>query len=207
MGGLRIGLLACDILKREFEHIIGDDPDFVEKQYLEFALHADPENMKKVIMEEAEKMLRRVDVLLLGYAVCNSLEGIDKRFSKPVIMLPGYDCIDALLGSEEYAREKKICGGTWFSSPGWAAEGTNGMIKELHLDSVEGVPPEFFLDMLFASYERVLHIDPGIGNSEEYQAQSEQVAKELKLRCDCRTCNLNQLEATVKRAKETAAGL
>ena len=54
MGGLRIGLLACDILKREFEHIIGDDPDFVEKQYLEFALHADPENMKKVIMEEAE---------------------------------------------------------------------------------------------------------------------------------------------------------
>ena len=90
MGGLRIGLLACDILKREFEHIIGDDPDFVEKQYLEFALHADPENMKKVIMEEAEKMLRRVDVLLLGYAVCNSLEGIDKRFSKPVHTRPAF---------------------------------------------------------------------------------------------------------------------
>ncbi len=203
---MRLGLVACDILKNELEFLLKDDPDFVEKKYLEFALHVDPENMKEVIVQEVNEMLPRVDAILLGYAVCSSLDGIESRFSKPVIKLPGADCIDALLGSEEYTNEKKICAGTWFNTPGWADAGTQGLIKELHLDCLEGYEPEFFLDMLFGSYERVLYIDPGIGNSEEYERKSFEMSKDLKLSHACRGCDLRQLEETIKKVKEAAGG-
>ena len=75
----RIGLVACDILKNEFEFLLKDDPDFVEKKYLEFALHVDPEHMRDVIIDEVNDMLARVDAVLLGYAVCSSLDAIEKR--------------------------------------------------------------------------------------------------------------------------------
>lgn len=203
---MRIGLVACDIVKNELEYLIKDDPDFVEKKYLEFALHVDPENMRDVIVQEINEMLPRVDAVLLGYAICSSLDGIENRFDKPVVKLPGADCIDALLGTPEYNNEKKICCGTWFNSPGWAEAGTPGLIKELHLDSMEGIPPEFFLDMLFQSYERVLFIDPGIGGSDEFVKKSIVMSEDLKLRHDCRKCDLRQFEETIRKVKEAAKG-
>ena len=76
----------------------------------------------------------------------------------------------------------------------------------MHLDSVEDYPPEFFLDMLFGSYERVLFIDPGIGNEAEYQQKSEKVAEELKLRHDCRKCDLHVIEEAIAKVKESVRG-
>jgi hypothetical protein len=120
-------------------------------------------------------------------------------------MLKGADCIDVLLTTQEYNAEKRKCSGTWFVSPGWAIEGVNGLIKEFHLDSVEGVDPQFFLDILFDSYQRCLFIDDGIGDEEYYQKKSEEVAQQLKLRHDCRKCDLRGLIEKIKETKELAS--
>lgn len=204
---MKIAIIACDILKNEIEYLTEDDPDFVYREYVEFALHEDPPHMKEVLLEKVNAMKGKVDVVFLGYAICSSLDGITKEFDVPAVMLPGADCIDVLLGPEEYAREKKVCAGTWFSSPGWALEGMDGLIKELHLDSMEGYDPSFFFDIIFASYERTLFIDPGIGNTEEYRKKSEEFAEGLKLKHDCRTCNLDRIEETIRKTKELAASL
>jgi len=198
---MRIGIIACDVLKNEIEHLTRDDPDFVHREYLEFALHENPEEMKRVIIEHVNALDGSVDAVLLGYGICQSLENITEFLNVPSVMLPGADCIDALLGPEEYAAEKKKCTGTWFSSPGWAEQGVNGLIKELHLDSAEGYDPQFFLDILFESYERCLFIDPGIGNDEFYLQKSQEFANDLKLRLDCRTCSLNRLEESIAQVK------
>ena len=204
---MRLGIIACDILKPEIEFLTKDDPDFVVREYLEFALHAYPEDMKQTIIETVNKYEGKLDALFLGYATCQSLEGVTQHLKVPTVMLKGADCIDVLLTPEEYTREKKICAGTWFISPGWAEQGLNGMIKELHLDEVEGYEPEFFLDMLFGSYERCLFIDDGIGNEDLYKAQADEVAKGLKLRMDCRKCGLSGLEEAIARTKELASDL
>lgn len=204
---MRIGIVACDILEGEIEQLTANDPDFTERVYLEFALHVDPAEMRKEIVRQVWKMIPKVDAVLLGYAVCNSLDGIENEFDKPVVKLPGADCIDALLTTDEYNREKKICLGTWFNSPGWAKEGVPGLIKEMHLDSVEDYPPEFFLDMLFGSYERVLFIDTGIGDADEYERMSREMAKSLKLdRHDCRRCDLHAIEDAIREVKSKAGG-
>ena len=201
---MKIGIVACDILKEEIEFLTKDDKDFVHREYLEFALHEDSENMKRIIIEKVNALEGKVDAVLLGYAVCQSLQNVTAVLKVPTVMLPGADCIDALLGTDEYNREKKICAGTWFSSPGWAKEGINGLIKEFHLDSVEGVDPSFFLDLLFDSYERCLHIDTGVGNNEEYTQKSKEFADSLKLRLDCRKCGLGAIENAVKETKKMA---
>ncbi|MCL2711922.1 MAG: DUF1638 domain-containing protein [Methanomassiliicoccaceae archaeon] len=186
---MRIGIVACNVLKGEIEFLTKGDPDFVHREYLEFALHEDSENMKRIITEKVNELHGKVDAVLLGYAVCQSLKDIPSELKVPTVMLPGADCIDALLGTEEYNKEKKKCIGTWFSTPGWAAEGVDGLIKAFHLDSAEGYEPQFFLDMMFESYEKCLHIDTGIGNDEEYTKMSKDLADRLKLRLECRSCD------------------
>lgn len=204
---MRLGIVACDVLKNEIEFLTKDDPDFIYREYLEFALHEYPEDMKATIIEKVNSLEGKVDVVLLGYAICNSLERVTDLVNVPTVMLPGVDCIDALLGTEEYNAEKEKCIGTWFSSPGWAEQGVNGLIKEFHLDSVEGYEPQFFLDMLFESYERCLFIDSGVGNEEYFKEKSEECARTLKLKHDCRKCNLSSIDDAIKKTKELAASL
>ncbi len=202
---MKLAIVACDILKPEIEFLTKNDPDFVVREYLEFALHEYPQEMKTRIIETVNKYEGQVDAVFLGYAVCQSLDGVTKLLKVPTVMLQGADCIDVLLTPKEYTNEKKICAGTWFISPGWAEEGINGLIKEMHLDCIEGVDPQFFLDMLFESYQRCLYIDDGIGNEEYYRKKSEEVADQLKLRMDCRTCGLGGLKAAIAKTKELAA--
>ena len=202
---MKLAIVACDILKPEIEFLTKDDPDFVVREYLEFALHEYPQEMKARIIETVNKYEGQVDAVFLGYAICQSLDGVTNQLKVPAAMLQGADCIDVLLTPKEYTDEKKICAGTWFISPGWAEEGVNGLIKEMHLDSIEGVDPQFFLDMLFDSYQRCLFIDDGIGNEEYYKKKSEEVANQLKLRLDCRTCGLGGIKEAIERTKKLAA--
>ena len=204
---MRIGILACDILKPELEYLTADDPDIVMKKYLEYALHVNPAHMKEVILDEAKLFRGKVDVLFLGYAVCNSLENITAEIRVPTVMLKGCDCIEAILGPDEYEAEKKICTGTWFNTPGWAMEGTQGLIKEMHLDALEGVEPEFIFSIIFGSYQRVLFLDTGIGDEERYCELSKKFADELKLGHDRRKCNLSRIQNALAEAKGLAASL
>ena len=160
--------------------------------------------MRKVILEESKEFVGKVDVLFLGYAVCSSLERITDELPLPSVMLRGCDCIEAILGPEEYAAEKKACTGTWFNTPGWALEGTKGLIKELHLDSIEGFEPEFFFDIIFDSYQRTLFLDTGIGDEDHYMELSKKFAEELNLRHDCRKCDVNRISETLQQAKNLA---
>ena len=202
---MRLGIIACDILKPEIEYLTKDDPDFVVREYLEFALHEYPQDLKRKIIETVNSYEGELDAIFLGYAICNSLEGITSLLKVPTVMLRGVDCIDVLLTPEEYAREKKICTGTWFISPGWAEQGVQGLIKELHLDTVEGYEPEYFLDILFDSYQRCLFIDDGIGNAEYYEEKSRKVAEDLKLRLDCRRCGIDGIRDAIRETKQLAS--
>ena len=201
---MRIGLIACDILEPEFEHLIKDDPDFIHKEYVEFALHAYPDEIRKKLIEKVNALKGKVDVVILGYAICQSLGGFTEAVDVPTVMFEGDDCISVLLGSKEYMRERKICAGTWFSSPGWAREGMDGLVKEMHLDSIESMDPMMFMDMLFDSYERCLFIDTGVKGECDYLKRSKEFADKLKLRHDERKCGLKAFEDIIKSAKDLA---
>jgi hypothetical protein len=180
---MKIGIVACEILKKEIEKLTAGDPDIVHREYLEFALHVYPEEMRQKIVEKVNALEGQVDAVLIGYATCQSLNGLPSVVKVPSVMLEGNDCITVLIGAVDYQKEKSQCTGTWFSSPGWAEQGLDAVIKELHLDSMvdEGYDPMYFVDMIFDAYKRCLFIDTGVGERERYEGLSRDFAEKLKL--------------------------
>lgn len=203
---MRIGIVACEVLKNEIESLVENDPDIVHKDYLEFALHVYSEDMRRTIVEKVDQLEGMVDAVLIGYAVCQSLDGLDREVKVPSIMLEGDDCISVLLGPTQYAGAKAECTGTWFSSPGWAELGMSGVIKELHLDSMleEGFGPEYFLDIIFDAYKRCLYIDTGVGDRESLERLSFDFARQLRLPHESRCGTLENLDKALRRTKELA---
>jgi hypothetical protein len=200
----RIGIVACEILKEEIEKLTAGDPDIVHREYLEFALHVYPEEMRRTIVEKVNALEGKVDAVFIGYAVCQSLNDLPDAVKVPSVMLEGDDCISVIIGPVEYQKEKATCTGTWFSSPGWAEKGTDAIVKELHLDSMvaEGYDPMYFMDMIFDAYKRCLYIDTGVGNREHSEALSRQFAQQLKLQHDSRQGNLDRLAEAIRRTKQ-----
>lgn len=205
-GHARIGIIACEILKQEIEMLTKDDPDIVHREYLEFGLHIDSAMLKAKVTEKVNALKGKVDSVFLGYAICQSLRDITKQVEVPTSMMESDDCIGAFITPEEYAREKRVCTGTWFSTPGWAELGIDGAIKNLHLDCMkdQGYDPMFFLKMLFEGYHRCLYVDTGTGEKEKYEDMSKDFARRLNLKHESRGCDLRVLEKALAEAKELA---
>lgn len=204
---IKIGIVACDIFKREIESLVKEDPDVAHCEFLEFALHVNAEEMRQTVLEKVNALQGKVDAVFIGYAICQKLNGLPKETKVPSFMLEGDDCISVLLGPVEYAKEKAVCTGTWFSTPGWAEQGMAAVIKELHLDSMvdQGYDPMYFVDIIFQSYGRCLYIDTGVGDPRRYEEMSIKFAEQLKLPHTSRKGDLDRLAEGIRRTKELAA--
>ena len=204
---IKVGIVACDIFKREIEHLTAGDPDIVHQEFLEFALHVNSEEMRQTVLDKINALQGMVDAVFIGYAVCQKLNGLPRETEVPSVMLDGDDCISVLLGPVEYAKEKAVCTGTWFSTPGWAEQGMEAVIKELHLDSMvdQGYDPMFFVDMIFHAYGRCLYIDTGVGDRKQYEEMSQRFADQLKLPHSSRCGDISRLAEGIRKTKELAA--
>lgn len=185
---LRIGVIACDMLRKEFELLVTDDPDIVHVEYLDFSLHADPKTLKSTIEDKVKALEGKVDAVLLGYGMCKGLKNIEKHLSLPAVLLEGDDCVDILLPPEEYAKELKKCAGTWFAIPAIADRHEEYLTKTLNLDKHdnEECDTDFILKMLFGNYSRCLFIDTGVEGNKECKRKSIEFAENYNLRHETR---------------------
>jgi hypothetical protein len=207
--GIRIGVVGCDVIKREIEKVIGDDPSVVHKEYLEYGLHIDPAKLKFTILDKVNALEGKVDAVFLGYGICQSLKGITEQLRVPTVMLDVDDCIGAVLTPQGYAEEKRQCTGTWFNTPGWAEVGIDGACKELHLDSATdmGYDAMYFMKMLFEGYSRCLFIDTNIGDREHWEERSKDFARRLDLKHESRGCSLDLMEKAFQQTKDLAKAI
>lgn len=73
---MRIGIVACEIFKKEIEKLTEGDPDIAHREYLEFGLHLNSAKLKSKVSERVNALKGRVDAVFLGYGICQSLTGI-----------------------------------------------------------------------------------------------------------------------------------
>jgi hypothetical protein len=167
---MKIGVIACDMMKLELDKLLSKIPGITEIIYLESALHCQPKKMKETILENMVSIKERVDVIFLGYGYCQSLKGIEEEIDIPVVMPQMDDCIQIFMTPQKYGEAIRKEVGTWFMSPGWAEVGVEMIIKENNLDRVVkyGKDPLDMAKRLFTHYQRVLYIDTGVGNDEYY---------------------------------------
>jgi hypothetical protein len=208
---MRIGIIACETFERALEALLEDEKDIVHKEYLEFGLHIHPEELKRVVLERIGLLEGKVDAVLLGYGICSSLKDIAGQVRVPTVQLNGDDCIGVLLTSEEYDRERKICAGTMYHTPYFSKMGREWFerrLREQMPDHEEaGIDVDWYLRTMFNGYQRVLFIDDGLGNMEEFEALSQQFARELDLRYERRCGTLETLKDGIARTKELARAI
>lgn len=206
---MRIGVIACDMLRKEFELITTDDPDIVHLEYLDFALHADPKILKSTIEEKVKGLEGKIDAVLLGYGMCRGLKNIEKELALPTIALEGEDCVDILLPQEEYTKELMRCAGTWFAIPAIADRHEEYISKILNLDGYdnEEYGVDFILKMVFENYSRCLFIDTGVEGAEESKRRSIEFANAHNLRHESRYGSAAGIYLGLVKAKTMAGSL
>jgi hypothetical protein len=206
-GIMRIAILGCDAIRDEIEQVTKDDPDIVHREYLDFGLHIYTDELLKQIQERLAAMEGKFDAVFLGYGHCQTLKGMPERVKVPLAMLEYEDCIAAMLPGDEYHREKRSGGITWFYPAGWARNGSDGLVKLFKLDSMrdQGYEPVFFLKMMFDGFTRVLFIDTGAGDTASSEAKSRDLACTLCMKHERREGTLNAIRDAVVRTKDLAA--
>jgi hypothetical protein len=201
---VKLGVVACDIIKRELEPLLAELPELTEVVWLESALHCVPRAMRERIEAEVRAMGARVDAVFLGYGYCNSLKGIEASFDFPVVLPQVDDCLSLLLGPERYAEEVRKEVGTWFMSPGWAEIGVEMVIKNLHLERVRkmGKDPVEMAKRLFTHYRRALLIDTGVGDPDHMLARAEDFCRVFGLALERTRAEPVTLRSWLERARK-----
>lgn len=203
---MRIGVVACEIFKEEIDQMVAGDEDISHLEYLELALHNEPERLREEVVSKANSLKGRVDGVLLGYCYCQSLEGVLEHIELPAEMVHTDDCIGVFLTPERYEEERSICPGTWFNSPGWAKSGVDGAIKELKLDLVaDKMDPKELLLMMFDGYSRCLFIDTGAGDVPNLLGLSHKFADEMRLRHEETVGGYSMLKEALTKLKSRLA--
>jgi hypothetical protein len=205
---MRIGIISCETFERNLEPLIKDDPDIVHKEYLEFGLHEYPDELKKAVIDKVNSLEGKVDAVLLGYGICNSLKDITEQVKVPTIQLRGDDCIGVLITPEEYAAERKKCAGTMYHTPYFALMNREWFEKKVReqMPNYEelGLSLDWYMQKMFDGYTRVLFIDDGLGDIDKYVELSRQFAAELNLRHECRLGTAEILKQSLAMTKELA---
>ncbi|MFA5312684.1 MAG: DUF1638 domain-containing protein [Methanomassiliicoccales archaeon] len=202
----KIAILACDALRKEIDTITSNEKGIISKEYLEFGLHLNPTDLKKEIIRKLKMLEGKVDVVFLGYGVCQALKDVPKSVDVPVVMIDAEDCIAALLTTEKYHEEKTGKGITWFYPAGWADYGRDGLIQLFNLNTVKDdrYTPEYFFKLLFDGFNRCLFIDTGMEGADICQKNSEQLACTLDLKHECTHGTLELIEDAWARTKAVA---
>ncbi len=202
----RIGIVACEVMQRELEKIINDDPDIVIKKFIDFGNHTYPEKLRAKVVQTIEEIKDKCDIVLVGFGLCQSLRDLSKFVSVDILKPNNDDCISIMLTDERYRGELKKEVGTYFMTPGWCDQGLENLQKNLRINEVakkRGLNSDFFLKLLFKNYTRVLYIDTGVGNNQEFERKAKEVAKKLKLKFEKTSGSSIILENLLKKAKDS----
>lgn len=201
---VRIGIVGCEILKKEVEMITSDDPEVVHREYLQWGLHDYPDQLRSMVIGKVNALAGEVDVVFLGYAICKSLDSVPKDIEVPFVILREEDCIASMLGPNEYAKERAVFPGTWYSTPGWAELGMDAIVSDDQILGLEerGYTKLHFVKLQLDGYSRCLAIDAGVGDFERYHALTKELADQLELGCDSRRADLAAIKGAWRDLKE-----
>jgi len=200
---MKIKLISCEALAREFYAAAATSPHIIDIQLLAFGLHNTPDDLRAAIqaaIDAADPVLPLsgggYDAIILGYGLCSrGTAGIRAR-SIPIVLPRMHDCITAFLGSRQrYSTEFSAHPGTYYYSPGWI-ERKEGDVDQGFIDVHEKQSAERYAEYVekygeenakflleqeqqwYAHYTRAAFIDMGVGDIAEYRRFTTELARD-----------------------------
>ncbi len=135
---MRLKLIACEILLREFCAAVARSVNQVDLEFLPKGLHDVGQVVMSARLQEvlAEVDEAQYDAVLMGYGLCsNGLVGLSAR-TVPLVIPRAHDCITLFLGSKQrYLDYFFSHPGVYFKTSGWIERGEG--LAQCEADSIQ----------------------------------------------------------------------
>ena len=172
-------VIACATVIEEMLPFLPAD---VPHEILDFGLHLNPAELKKVLQEKIVEASRYADVLLLGYGLC-SMAVVGLKASTATLVIPRTDdCIAILLGSyKRYIQEFDATPGTYYLTKGWLESGSNPLQEYQEILAKYGEKDAtWIMDQQYQHYERIAFVAHNQEDLEKYRPKAIEVAEYCK---------------------------
>jgi len=173
-------VIACATVIEEMVPYLPKDVDYA---VLDFGLHLNPDELKRVLQEKIDQASKEADVLLLGYGLC-SMAVIGLKATTATLVIPRTDdCIAIFLGSAKaYKEQNRKEPGTYYLTKGWIEVGDTPFEEHKQLIEKYGQEQaERMTKILLRNYKRLAFINTGNYEIERYRETSKQIAMEFDL--------------------------
>jgi len=174
-------VIACATVIEDMLPLLPED---VPHEVLDFGLHINPAELKKVLQEKINEASRDADVLLLGYGLC-SMAVVGLQATTAALVIPRTDdCIAIFLGScNAYKVETKKEPGTYYLTKGWIEVGDTPFEEHKKLIEKFGeAKAERMTRLMLKNYKRLALINTGQYEIERYRAYTRETAEKFGLR-------------------------
>ena len=196
---MRLKLIACEILCREFCWATARSPHRIDLEFLPKGLHDIGQlGMNARLVEVLEAVDPELyDAILMGYALCsNGLVGL-KAKQVPLVLPRAHDCITLFLGDKErYLEYFQNNPGVYFKTSGWIERGEQlEQLGPLSSQSLSGMSRPYaelveeygednarFLAQQYAemthNYSKLAFVEMGIEPDNRFERETERQAEE-----------------------------
>lgn len=174
-------VIACaTVIEEMLPFLPGDMPHEV----LDFGLHINPAELKKVLQEKIDEASQKAEVLLLGYGLC-SMAVVGLKATTATLVIPRTDdCIGIFLGScNAYKEQARKEPGTYYLTKGWIEVGDTPFEEhKLLIEKYGEAKAERMTRLLLKNYKRLAFIDTGVYEIERYREYARKTAENFGLR-------------------------
>ena len=174
-------VIACETVIEEMLPFLPKD---VPHDVLDFGLHINPAELKKVLQDKINETSPKADVLLLGYGLC-SMAVVGLKATTSTLVIPRTDdCIAIFLGScNAYKIQSKKEPGTYYLTKGWIEVGDTPFEEhKLLIEKYGQEKAERMTHLMLKNYKRLAFINTGVYEIERYRDYSRKTAEKFNLR-------------------------
>ena len=174
-------VIACVTVIEEMLPFLPAD---VPHEVLDFGLHLNPAELKRVLQEKIDEASKNAEVLLLGYGLC-SMAVVGLKATTATLVIPRTDdCIAIFLGScSAYKEQSKKEPGTYYLTKGWIEVGDTPFEEhQLLIDKFGEAKAERMTKLMLKNYKRLAFINTGQYEIERYRSYAQKTAERFELR-------------------------
>jgi len=174
-------IIACATVIEEMQPLL---PQGMAYEVLDFGLHLNPNNLKKILQQAIDNQDGEFNTLILGYGLCSmAVVGLHTR--NFTLVIPRVDdCIAIFLGSKDaYSEQVTQEPGTYYLTKGWIEVGDTPFAEHERLVEQYGEErADRFMGIILKHYTRLAYIDTGHKDQDGYREYAQITAKKFNLR-------------------------
>ncbi len=179
--GARRRVIACATVIEEMRQYLPAD---VPYEVLDFGLHLNPQNLKRVLQEKIDEASQQADVILLGYGLCSMAVVGLQATTATLVVSRSDDCIAIFLGScAAYKQQVSKEPGTYYLTKGWIEVGDTPFSEHEKLIAKYGEAKALrMMKLTLKNYTRLAFINTGAYNLDRYRDYARRTGEKFDLR-------------------------